>query len=70
MRRMDIFKFKAECHAVMKEVRITGKPILITRFGKPVVEVLRVKSARTQSQRVNDEIPLSGKGQGSRRQVK
>jgi len=37
---MAISKFKATCLAVLERVRRTGKPILITRFGEPVAEVV------------------------------
>ena len=37
---MAISKFKATCLAVMERVRKTRKPILVTRFGKPVVQVM------------------------------
>ena len=35
-----ISKFKATCLAVLERVRRTGRPVLITRFGKPVAEVI------------------------------
>ena len=34
-----ISKFKATCLAVLERVRRTGKPIRVTRFGKPVAEI-------------------------------
>jgi prevent-host-death family protein len=34
-----ISKFKATCLAVLERVRRTRKPVLVTRFGKPVAEV-------------------------------
>lgn len=37
---MAISKFKATCLAVLERVRRTGKPVQITRFGKPVAEVV------------------------------
>lgn len=40
METIAISKFKATCLAVLKRVRRTGKPILITRFGEPVAEVV------------------------------
>ena len=36
---MAISKFKATCLAVLQRVRKTRKPVLVTRFGKPVAEV-------------------------------
>jgi len=37
---MAISKFKATCLAVLQRVKRTGKPILVTRFGKPIAEVV------------------------------
>jgi len=37
---MAISKFKATCLAVLERVKRTGRPILITRFGEPVAEVV------------------------------
>lgn len=35
-----ISKFKATCLAVLERVRRTGRPVLVTRFGEPVAEVV------------------------------
>ena len=40
MEEIAISKFKATCLAVLEKVRKTGKPILVTRFGQPVAEVV------------------------------
>ena len=40
MEEMAISKFKAKCLAVLERVGKTKKPILITRFGKPVAEIV------------------------------
>ena len=40
MKEMAISEFKAKCLAVLEQVRATKKPIRITRFGKPVAEVV------------------------------
>ena len=40
MDTIAISKFKATCLAVLERVRRTRKPILITRFGEPVAEVV------------------------------
>jgi len=37
---MPISKFKATCLAVLEQVRKTRRPVRITRFGKPVAEVV------------------------------
>jgi prevent-host-death family protein len=40
MESMAISEFKATCLAVLERVRRTKKPLLITRFGEPVAEVV------------------------------
>jgi prevent-host-death family protein len=40
MEEIAISKFKATCLAVLERVRTTGKPVLVTRFGEPVAEVI------------------------------
>lgn len=37
---MAISKFKATCLAVLERVRKTGQPVRITRFGKPVADIV------------------------------
>ena len=40
MEQMAISKFKSTCLAVLERVRRTRVPVLITRFGEPVAEVV------------------------------
>jgi prevent-host-death family protein len=40
MEEIAISKFKATCLAVMERVRRTRKPVRVTRFGKPVADVV------------------------------
>jgi prevent-host-death family protein len=40
MEEIAISKFKATCLAVLERVRKSGKPILVTRFGEPMAEVV------------------------------
>jgi prevent-host-death family protein len=40
MEEMAISEFKAKCLAVLERVRRTQKPVLVTRFGKPIAEVV------------------------------
>jgi len=40
MHSMPISKFKATCLAALEDVRRTGRPLLVTRFGKPVAEIV------------------------------
>ena len=40
MEEIQISKFKATCLSVLERVGRTGQPVLVTRFGKPVAEVV------------------------------
>lgn len=40
MKTVAISKFKAECLAILEGVRRTNQPVLVTRFGEPVAEVV------------------------------
>lgn len=40
MEQMAISKFKAQCLAVLEQVRRTGQPILVTKRGRPVAEIV------------------------------
>ena len=49
MQEIAISEFKAKCLAVLERVRSTKEPILITRFGKPVAEVVPPTSVEARS---------------------
>ena len=40
MERIPVSKFKATCLAVLRRVKRTGKPILVTRRGEPIAQIL------------------------------
>jgi prevent-host-death family protein len=40
MEKMAVSEFKMHCYAVVERVRRTKKPVLITRFGEPVAEIV------------------------------
>lgn len=40
-------EFKAKCLALLDDVCQTGQPLIVTKRGKPVVEVVAVKGARS-----------------------
>jgi prevent-host-death family protein len=40
MQEIAISEFKAKCLALLEQVRATKRPIRVTRFGKPVAEVV------------------------------
>ena len=49
MEEIAISKFKAKCLAVLQRVKRTGRPVLVTRFGKPIAEVVP-PSSRAKAQ--------------------
>jgi prevent-host-death family protein len=40
MKEVAISEFKAKCLGILEQVRKTRTPIRITRFGKPVAEIV------------------------------
>lgn len=40
MDTIPVSQFKARCLSILAEVKRTGRPILVTRFGVPVAQVL------------------------------
>jgi prevent-host-death family protein len=40
MDTMPVSRFKATCLAVLQRVKRTRRPVLITRYGRPVAEVV------------------------------
>ena len=40
MREVAISEFKAKCLALLEQVRKTKQPLRVTRFGKPVADIL------------------------------
>jgi prevent-host-death family protein len=40
VKEVAISEFKAKCLALLEQVRRTRKPIRVTRFGKPVAEIV------------------------------
>jgi len=49
VQEIAISEFKAKCLAVLERVRLTKKPIRVTRFGKPVAEVVPPTSVEDRS---------------------
>jgi prevent-host-death family protein len=44
---LSVSEFKATCLAVLERVRRTGRPVLITKRGEPLAEVLPPSPATT-----------------------
>lgn len=40
METVPISQFKARCLALLARVKRTGRPLLVTRFGEPIAEVV------------------------------
>ncbi len=40
MKEIGISEFKAKCSSILEKVRKTRKPIRITRFGRPIADVI------------------------------
>jgi prevent-host-death family protein len=57
MEEIAISKFKATCLAVLEKVKKTGQPILVTRFGHPVAQIVPPAPAK--------RAPKLGTGVGS-----
>jgi prevent-host-death family protein len=52
MKEIAISVFKAKCLAILEEVRKTRRPIRVTRFGKPVAEVIPPSPAKPTGRRL------------------
>lgn len=40
MEEVTISKFKATCLALLKKVKRTGRPVLVTRKGEPIAQII------------------------------
>lgn len=45
MDEIAVSKFKATCLAALDRVRATGRPLRVTRFGKPLADVVPPRAA-------------------------
>lgn len=43
MQRIPAAQFKSQCLALMEQVAASGRPVIVTRHGKPVVQILPVE---------------------------
>jgi prevent-host-death family protein len=44
MQKIPAAQFKSQCLAVMDQVAESGRPVIVTKHGKPVVQIIRVES--------------------------
>lgn len=47
-RLMAAGRFKAECLAVLDRVAETGEPVVVTKRGRPVAEVVPIRTRRSR----------------------
>lgn len=52
MKEIAISEFKAKCLGILEEVRKTRRPIRVTRFGKPVAEVVPPSPPKTTGRKL------------------
>lgn len=50
METIPISKFKATCLSALQRVRRTGRPLRVTRFGKPIADVVPAAPEKPQPQ--------------------
>jgi prevent-host-death family protein len=46
LRQMAAGEFKAKCLAIMDEVNETGRPLVVTKRGEPVIKVVPIRNGR------------------------
>src|SRR5271165_1051474 len=46
LRQMAAGEFKAKCLAIMDEVNETGRPLVVTKRGEPVIEVFPARNGK------------------------
>jgi prevent-host-death family protein len=56
MKEVAISEFKAKCLGILEEVRKTRRPILVTRFGKPVAGVIPPSPGETTGRRLGSMV--------------
>jgi len=49
MREIAISEFKAKCLALLQQVSKTKRPIRVTRFGRPIAEVIPPSSIQERA---------------------
>ena len=49
MEEISVSEFKAKCLAILERVSKTRKPIRVTRFGKPLAEVVAPSPVKERS---------------------
>lgn len=52
MEELSVSRFKATCLAVLEKVRTTREPVLVTKRGEPIAEVVPVSRAGGEPRRL------------------
>ena len=52
MQHMAISKFKATCLAALERVRRTGEPLVVTKLGKPIAEIIPPRATDQDRERL------------------
>ncbi len=61
LRQMAAGEFKAKCLGIMDEVNETGRPLVVTKRGKPVIKVVPIRAA---NERKKKKDPIFGRLKG------
>lgn len=56
MKEIAISEFKAKCLGILEEVRKTRKPIRVTRFGKPIADVVAPTPDKPKGRRLGSMV--------------
>jgi prevent-host-death family protein len=56
MKEVAISEFKAKCLSMIEEVRKTRQPIRVTRFGRPVAEVVPPSPQKATGRRLGSMV--------------
>jgi prevent-host-death family protein len=64
MKEIAVSEFKAKCFGILEEVRKTRKPIRVTRFDKPVSEIIPPSPAEGTGRRIGSRSEPGKSGGG------
>ena len=59
MQEISISEFKAKCLALLEQVSKTKKPIRVTRYGKPIAEVVPASPTKGRAKWIGS---MAGRG--------
>jgi len=56
MKEVSFSEFKSNCFRLLKQVRNTRRPIRITRFGKPIAEIVPPSPEKRAARRLGSMV--------------